>query len=67
MNTKRILAIIAIILLAAMYAATFIFALCDFPGSDALLKGFLLLDVIVPVFAWMLMYVYKHFGSHDSK
>lgn len=65
MNLKRILAIIAIILLAAMYIITFILALCDFPGSDALLKGFLLLDVIVPVFAWILLYVYKHFGPHE--
>lgn len=63
MNTKRIFAIIAVVLLAAMYIATFVLAFCDFPGSQQLLTGFVLLDVAAPIFLWILIYVYKHFGD----
>ena len=63
MNSKRLLAIIAIILLAGMYIATLVLAFCSFPGSEQLLKGFILLDVALPIFLWILLYIYKHFSD----
>lgn len=65
MNSKRILAIIAVILLAGMYLATLILAFCSFPGSQQLLKGFILLDIAAPIFLWILLYVYKHFSDKE--
>lgn len=66
MNRKRFLAIIAIFLLILPYAATFILAFCDFPGCDRILAGFLMLDIAMPVFIWILLFIYRHFGSHDK-
>ena len=65
MNSKRILAIIAVILLAGIYIATLVIALCDFPGSGQLLKGFILLDIAAPIFLWISIYVYKRFSDKD--
>lgn len=65
MDKKRILAIGAVIALVALYVTTFILALCDFPGSDKLLAGFLMLDVAVPIMLWILLYVTKHFGNKE--
>ncbi len=65
MNLKRILAILAIVALAAMYIITLVLAFCDFPGSKQLLGGFILLDIAVPIMLWILLYMHKHFGSKD--
>lgn len=66
MKLKRILAIIAIVLLAGMYLATLILAFVRFPGSDRIFGGLVLLDVALPLFLWILIYVYKHFGNREE-
>lgn len=63
MNGKRILAILAVVILVGLYIATLVIALVDFPGSDRILTGFVLLDIALPVFLWILLYVHKHFGN----
>ncbi len=63
MNTKRILAILAILLLVCMYIATLVLAFVSFPGSDRIFGGLVLLDIALPIFLWILIYVYKHFGK----
>lgn len=65
MNKKRILAIAAIVLLAAMYIITLILAFCTFPGADRILTGFVLLDIAVPILLWILIYVYRRFGPEE--
>lgn len=65
MDKKRILAILAIIALVSLYVITFILALCNFPGSDKLLGGFLMLDIAVPIMLWIVLYLTKHFGSKE--
>ena len=65
MTLKRILAILAIIVLVSLYVITFVLAFCTFPGSDRLLSGFIMLDIAVPIIAWILLYVYKRFRSKD--
>lgn len=66
MNKKRILAVFSIVALVSLYVITFILALCDFPGSDRLLSGFLMLDIAVPIMLWILLYVLKRFGSKNN-
>ncbi len=51
---KRILAIIAVILLGGLYVAALVLAIMDNPVSEGLLKGTFLLTLAVPV----LLYVY---------
>ena len=65
MDKKRILAIFTIVALVALYVTTFILALCNFPGSDRLLAGFLMLDIAVPIMLWILLYLTKHFGNKE--
>ena len=67
MNLKRILAIIAIVILVAMYVATLVLAFCDFPGSKEMLGGFILLDIAVPIMLWICLYLHKRYGSDQSK
>lgn len=66
MKRKQILAITAVVLLVSLYVITFILAFCSFPGSDRLLTGFLMLDIAVPILAWILLYTYKHFGIQEK-
>lgn len=66
MNKKRILAIIAIVLLVAMYLITLVLAFLSFPGSERLLQGFILLDIAAPIFLWILIYIYKRFGDRND-
>ncbi len=66
MKLKRILAIIAILLLAGMYLATLIMAFVRFPGSERIFGGLVLLDIALPLFLWILIYVYKHFGNREE-
>ncbi len=49
MNAKRVLAIIGIILLLALYASTLVFALMDSPNAQGLLMGAIFCTIAVPV------------------
>ncbi len=64
MKSKKVLAIVAVVFLISMYLATLALAIFKFPGSDQLFKGFVLLDIAVPLILWVLIYVYKRFGDH---
>ena len=48
-KTKRILAVLGIILLITMYASTLIFALIDHSASLGLLKASIACTIFVPV------------------
>ena len=65
MKSRRILAILAIIILAGMYLATLIMAFVSFPGSERIFGGLVLLDIALPIFLWILLYVHKHFGKKE--
>lgn len=51
---KRILALIGVILLAALYVSTLVFALMDSPAADGLLRASIAATILVPV----LLYAY---------
>lgn len=55
---KQIAAIIGIILLAALYLATFILALCRFDGASSLFMGALACTVVVPILIWIYIWLY---------
>lgn len=64
-SPKQIAAIVCIILLVLLYAATLIIALLDFPGSDRLFAACLIATVGLPILLWIYIWVYgKYTGKH---
>ena len=64
-NLKRILAVTGIILLAAMYLITLILAIFHTEETQNLFYGFVLLDIAVPIIAWVLSFMIQRFGGGD--
>lgn len=58
LKPKQIAAWICIIILALLYIATFVVALLDFPGSDALFRACLAATVGLPVLLWIYIWLY---------
>lgn len=57
-SPKRIAAIICIIVLVLLYVALLIFAIFDFPGSEALFSTCLYATITVPLLTWIYIYLY---------
>lgn len=66
-KTKRILAIAGVIILAAMYTCTLIFAFTDQSKSQWLIKSSLAATIILPVLLYAYTMVYKLIGKKDEK
>lgn len=58
MTPKRIAAIAALILLAALYIATFVIALVYPPGAGNLFGVCLMATIAVPLLAWVYIWLY---------
>lgn len=56
---KRIMAIIGIILLVGMYAATLIFAITGDPKTMNMFKASIFASIVVPVLIWAYGFIYK--------
>ena len=57
-KAKRIAAWICILVLLSLYIATFVVALLDFPGSDALFAACLAATVGLPILLWIYIWLY---------
>lgn len=55
---KQIAAWICILALLSLYIATFVVALLDFPGSDALFRSCLAATVGLPILLWIYIWLY---------
>ena len=64
---KRIFAIFGIVLLLAMYGSTLIFALSDHPDALGWLMASLGSTVIIPVFLYAYIMVYKYMKDRNKK
>lgn len=58
-NMKRIFAILGIIILVGMYAATLIFAILDSPQTYHLLKISIGLTILIPVLLWIYIAMFQ--------
>ena len=58
-NSVRIVAVIGIVLLVALYVATLVVAIVDFPNADNLFKALLVADIGMPILLWIYMWMYK--------
>lgn len=59
-NTKRILAVFGVVLLAALYLATLIFALIDSPWAFECLKVSIGLTILIPVLLWIYLAMFRY-------
>lgn len=67
-HMKRILALLGVFCLLAMYLCTLIFALLDFPAASDLLKASVAATILVPVILYGLLMVtrlLKDDSKHD--
>ena len=65
-NTKRVLALVAAILLFGMYLSTLIFALIGSPHSTDLLWASVACTIILPVLIYAYLLVYR-LTRHDNQ
>lgn len=68
MNSKRILAIVGIVLLAGIYLLSLIFALIDHPLKASLMQASLYATVVIPalIYAFLLIGRLLHKDNSDD-
>lgn len=57
-TAKQIAALFGVGLLLLLYVLTFVFAVCDFEGSDIMFRACLLGTVVIPILVWAYIYLY---------
>lgn len=60
---KRIAAMIGVILLLALIAATFVVACIDFDGKEQVFSALLLCDIVIPIFLWVILHFFQKSGN----
>lgn len=65
-KTRQILAIIGIVLLVLLYAATLFFALTENPNSMRMFAASMVATVVIPVFIWVIN-MFMKMGRDRSK
>ena len=66
MKIKRIYAIIAVVLLVALYGSTIVFALSDNPNAVYMFKASIFCTVIIPIILYSYILVYRVLGKKES-
>ena len=65
-KVKRILALVGVILLLAMYGSTFVFAIIDNSDSMMMFKASIAATIIIPVLLWTYTLVFKLVKKDDD-
>lgn len=63
-NTKRICAILGVILLVGMYVLTLVFALIDSPWAFECLKVSIGLTILIPVLLWVYLSIFRFIAQN---
>lgn len=63
MTPRRILAIIALVLIACLYAATIVFALIDSPFAKSCLMAALFCTIVVPAVIYGFLVITRQFSG----
>ncbi|MCR5823707.1 MAG: SART-1 family protein [Lachnospiraceae bacterium] len=64
---KRIVSLIAVVILVGMYIATMICAILATPQTHSMFIGSLVLTVIIPIVLWVFLTLYKRAHKDDDK
>ena len=65
MKIKRIFAIIAVVLLVALYGSTIVFAMSDNPNAVYMFKASIFCTVIIPIILYSYILVYRVFWKKE--
>lgn len=65
-KTKRILALIGVVLLLGLYLITFIAAVTSTPASAGLFKACIYSTVVIPTLLYVYIMIYKLFGKNHK-
>jgi hypothetical protein len=65
-KVKRILALVGVILLLAMYGSTLVFAIIDNSDSMSMFKASIAATIIIPVLLWAYTLVFKLVKKDDG-
>lgn len=66
-QTKRILAIIGVVLLVALYGSTLVFAIFDHTKSLGFLKASIACTILLPVLLYAYTLIYKLINKKDRE
>ncbi len=65
-KSKRVLALIGVILLVLLYVSTLVFALIDHPAANDLLKAAVAATILVPVILYGFLLVHRLANRKDE-
>ncbi|MDO4966238.1 MAG: hypothetical protein Q4E51_05970 [Lachnospiraceae bacterium] len=64
---KRVLAIIGVILILALYVLTFIFSIIDDPKTMSFFRASVAMTILIPVMIYGYQLVYRVLKGNDTK
>lgn len=64
---QRIFALLGVVLLLAMYGVTMVFAVSGSPNSEGWFKASIACTIIVPVFLYANVLIYRYLKNRDEK
>lgn len=65
-KTKRVLALIGVVLLVLLYVSTLVFALIDHPAANDLLTAAVAATILVPVILYGFLLIHRLTGQGDD-
>jgi len=63
---KRVLALIGVVLLLAMYIVTFVLAMMNNPATDGLFKAAIFCTLTVPILLYGYQLIYKYLKNRNN-
>lgn len=63
---KRVLALVGVILLLAMYIATFVLAMMKSPATDGLFRAAIFCTLTVPILLYGYQLIYKYLKNRNN-
>ncbi len=66
MKAKRILSLLAALLLAGLYGTSLVFALSGSPHTNELLMASLFASILLPVLAYAFVVASRFLGNHEE-
>lgn len=63
---QKVLCLLAVALLVGMYVATLVFAVSDQPAADGLFKASLACTILVPVFLYANILIYRYLKDRSD-
>lgn len=66
-NVKRVVAVIAIVVLVGMYVTTLVMAICDSSATMSMFKGCIGVTIFVPIMAYVYICLHKYAMNRSGR